>query len=105
MEHISLCGYAAWPNRILITLDLKNKRVVEMRHYSIYGHELPIYQQSFIDSTVQALDSKADEDGFVALQAVLVEQDGIFRISKQHVSSPPGRLKRTPPAVGWEYVW
>jgi hypothetical protein len=105
MENVSLCGYACWPNRCMITLDLKNRRLVGMRHYSIYGHELPIYQQIFYDSAVQALAGKAEEDRFAALRAVLVEKDCIFQISKFHVSSPPGRLKGTPPAVGWEYDW
>lgn len=84
----------------MLTLDPKNRQLVKMRHYSIYTHELPIHQQSFFDSFLKVLASKGDEDEFAALKAVLVEEDSIFRISKFHVSSPLGRLKRTP-LVWW----
>lgn len=106
MQHVSLCGYTTWPNRMMISIDLKNRRLVSARHYSTYGHELPIYQEdSIIGSTRRALASKADEDGLAALQAVLADQDGMFQISKWQVSAPPGRLKGVAPAAGWEYDW
>lgn len=88
----------------MTTLDLNNKQLVKMRHYSIYSHNLPIYQQSFLNSAVQALASKADKDGSAAANAVLVEKDCIFLISKFNVASPLGRFK-TPLVVGWEYDW
>ncbi|KFX90598.1 hypothetical protein V495_00656 [Pseudogymnoascus sp. VKM F-4514 (FW-929)] len=104
MEHISLCGYATWPNRIMVTLDLKNRRLVSIRRYSTYGDELPIYQEERIESTRQTLASKADEDGLAALQAVIAEWDDIFRISQEYYTSPPG-MKTIEPASGWEYDW
>ncbi|KFY53309.1 hypothetical protein V496_07718 [Pseudogymnoascus sp. VKM F-4515 (FW-2607)] len=104
MEHVSLCGYSSWPNRIMITLDLKNRRFVSIRRYSTYGDELPIYQEECIDSTRQALASKADEDGLAALQAVMAEWDHLFQISRQYETSPPGMMS-IEPASGWEYDW
>lgn len=88
----------------MITVDLKNRRIAKIRHYSTYGHELMIYQQSFIDKTEQALASKADEDGLAALQALLTERDDIFHIPKWRIDTPPGSL-RIAPASGWEYDW
>lgn len=104
MEHVSLCGYASWPNRMMVSIDLKNRRILSMRRYSTYGDELPIYQEECIESTRQALASKADADGLAALQAVMAEWDHIFRISREYQTSPPGMMS-IEPASGWEYDW
>lgn len=104
MQHVSLCGYSSWPNRVMISIDLKNRQIVNIRHYSTYGDKLPIYQQEFIDSTKQALASRADADGLAVLKAVLAERDSLFQISKQYTTAPPGMMRREP-ASGWEYDW
>ncbi|KFY84918.1 hypothetical protein V498_07775, partial [Pseudogymnoascus sp. VKM F-4517 (FW-2822)] len=104
MEHVSLCGYASWPNRMMITLDLKNRRLVNIRRYSTYGHELPLYHEARTDLTRQALASKADADGLAALQAVIAENDDIFWISQRYKTSPLGMMS-IEPASGWEYDW
>ncbi|KFY10402.1 hypothetical protein V492_05042, partial [Pseudogymnoascus sp. VKM F-4246] len=106
MEHVSLCGYAAWPNRVMITLDLKNRRVVSTRHYSTYGDEIPVERENGVELTTRdALATRAGEDGFAALKAVLAVRDGMFRISKFCVSAPPGRQRGKKPMSGWEYDW
>ena len=103
MQH-SLCGYSNWPNRITISIDLKSRQIINIRHYSTYGDNLPIYKQEFIDSTKRALASKADSDGLAALKAVLTERDSLFQLSKTYRTSPPGMMRREP-ASGWEYDW
>lgn len=89
---------------MMITLDLKNRRLVNIRRYSTYGHELPLYHEARTDLTRQALASKADADGLAALQAVIAENDDIFRISQGYKTSPPGMMS-IEPASGWEYDW
>lgn len=103
MQHVSLCGYLSWPNRVMVSIDLKNRRIVSIRRYSTWGDELLI-RQDFIDSTKQALASKADADGLAALKAVLVERDDLFQISKEYITEAPG-LQRRQPASGLEYDW
>ncbi|KAL5353302.1 hypothetical protein ACLOAV_001338 [Pseudogymnoascus australis] len=98
MQHVSLCGYSAWPNRIMITIDLKNRRIVKIWRYSTYGNELPIYQQSFIDTAEQALASKADEDVLAPLQALLTERDDIFHIPKRRIDTAPGNPRMASPS-------
>lgn len=90
MQHVSLCGYSAWLNRIMITIDLKNRRIVKIRRYSTHGQELPIYQQSFIDTAEKALPSKAGEDVLAPFQALLTERDDIFHIPRRRINTPPG---------------
>ncbi|RDW85286.1 hypothetical protein BP6252_02876 [Coleophoma cylindrospora] len=104
MQHVTLCGYSTWPNRMMISIDLKNRRIDHIRHYSTYGDELPIWQQMFIDSTKQALASQAGADGLAALKAVLAVRDDIFQIPREYITAPPGMMRRQP-ASGWEYDW
>lgn len=94
----------------MISIDLKKRRVISIRHYSTYGDELPFYRHrhyeepDFIDSIKQTIDSKADADGLAVLKAVLAEYDWIFQIPVAQISGPPGFMNREP-ASGWEYDW
>jgi hypothetical protein len=90
---------------MMITIDLLNRKIGNIRHYSTYGHELPIWRQSFIDSTEKALQSEADGDGLSALQAVLARRDHLFSISSEYTTTAPGMRWDTAPASGWEYDW
>lgn len=89
----------------MISIDLKNRQVLDVRHYSTYGDELPLYQDDYIDSIRQTLASKADEDGLAALQAVLAKEgDSLFRISREYHTTLLGMISREP-ASGWEFDW
>lgn len=105
MQHVSLCGYAGWPNRMMISIDLKNRQVTDTKHYSTFGDEMPIYPslQALIESTKQALATKTD--GLIALKAILLESDSLFEIPQFCYDSPPGMKTGVEPAHGWEYDW
>jgi hypothetical protein len=89
---------------MMISIDLKNRQITNIRHYSTYGDELPINQETFIDSTKKALATEAD--GLAALRAVLLENDRLFDIPQRILySSPPGPDWGREPASGWDYDW
>ena len=76
MESVSLCGYIHWPNRVIITLDLKNRRVVGEHCYSTYGQENPWSDRwgdepSFLNTVQESLAENRDTDRLAALEAVL----------------------------------
>jgi hypothetical protein len=104
MQHISLCGYVAWPNRIKIDLDLRHCRVNSVRTYSTYGDELETYE-AFVDSICVALTANAHSNRIVALKAVLSVCDGIWDLSKEHISAPPGLSRARKPQTGPDYDW
>lgn len=110
MRQVSICGYysvdprpQAPRNRMMISIDLMVRRILNIQHYSTFGDGLPIPLQ-FIDSTKQALASKDDEYAHTALKFVLVDRDGHFRIPHFfRVSSAlnPSRTRREL-AYGWD---
>ncbi|PVH78876.1 hypothetical protein DL98DRAFT_589836 [Cadophora sp. DSE1049] len=107
MESVSLCGYTDWPNRVIITLDLKNRRVVKGHCYSTYGQENPWSDRwddepSFLDTVKKTLAENRDADGLAALEAVLALCDCIYQIPGEYFNGPPG-MQRLEPAAGWEY--
>ena len=104
MQHVSLCGYQAWPNRMKIDLDLKERTVTQARTYSTYGDELPTYHV-FIERIQEALSCEANHDAFHALEAVLRVSDSIWNLSPQHVSAPPGMSRARQPRSGPEFDW
>lgn len=107
MESVSLCGYTNWPNRVIITLDLKNRRVVKGHCYSTYGEEncWSDYwddKPSFLDTVQKLLAENRHADGLAALEAVLTLCDCIYQIPGGYHNGPPG-MKTVKPAAGWEY--
>ncbi|KAF2162222.1 hypothetical protein M409DRAFT_27228 [Zasmidium cellare ATCC 36951] len=104
MRHVSLCGYAAWPNRIMITVDLKSRKAVAVKEYSTYGDQLPLHRDE-VRSVEETLERSSRKDGLAALKALLVEYDWMFDLHTQHISAPPGMSRLRKPMEGPEYDW
>tara|TARA_R110002060_G_scaffold13306_7_gene18910 strand:+ start:796 stop:1137 length:342 start_codon:yes stop_codon:yes gene_type:complete len=107
MESVSLCGYIHWPNRVIITLDLKNRRVVGEHCYSTYGQENPWSDRwgdepSFLNTVQESLAENRDTDRLAALEAVLKLCDCIYQIPGEYYNGPP-EMQKLKPAAGWEY--
>lgn len=104
MHWVSLCGYSSWPNRMMISINLKKREIISVGHHDTYGDELPIYQDIYVDSLRQVLASKSEFDCLEALKALLAEVDYLFHIETEYKTSPPG-MQRRQPASGWDYDW
>ncbi|KAF1841661.1 uncharacterized protein K460DRAFT_344705 [Cucurbitaria berberidis CBS 394.84] len=104
MRHVSLCGYVAWPTRIMIDVDLKHRSITQVRSYSTYGDELKTYEV-FVERIQAALTAEAHSDGITVLKSVLLVCDGIWTLSKEHVSAPPGLSRLRKPRSGPDYDW
>lgn len=88
----------------MVTLDLKNRQVTAVKEYSMYGDLLPEYE-GITRAEEGALRESRDENGFTALKAVLAKCDGIYDLSTEHISAPPGISKTRKPMEGPEYDW
>lgn len=105
MENVSLCGYYYWPSRVMITLDLKARKLIGVRHYSTYGNNLSHYSERWIERTQEVLRRTKREDGTLALLAVVEEHKGLFEIQSEYIGASPGVRDDRMPASGWEYDW
>ncbi|KAF2877064.1 hypothetical protein BDV95DRAFT_643867 [Massariosphaeria phaeospora] len=104
MRRVSLCGYQAWPNRIMIDVDLKDRSIGAVRAYSTYGDELEVYQD-WVDSIHAVLAAEGHVNGLTALKAVMAVCDGIWDLQTEHISAPPGLSRARKPQSGPEYDW
>ncbi|KAK4508331.1 hypothetical protein PRZ48_002069 [Zasmidium cellare] len=104
MEYVSLCGYTDWPNRIMITVNLKSRKAVAAKDYSIYGDILSTCED-VTRSVEEVLERNPEQDGFATLKALLTEYDWMFDLPTEHISAEPGFLKNGKLMEGPEYEW
>lgn len=104
MEHVSLCGYGGWPNRMVLTIDLTSWRIVNVWNYSTYGDDFPVGEnvQKMIDSTNKRLKDIAVEDGLAAILHVLNQWEFLFQIPRLRIECAPG-IQNREPASGWDF--
>ncbi|GIZ47197.1 hypothetical protein CKM354_001029600 [Cercospora kikuchii] len=112
IQRITLCGYVCWPDRIMIHIDLKARKITGSRHYTTYGDDIvdpPSWAHFNIEKSREALEDREHEDGFEALEAVIQASDTIWRMvdDRDAIARPlgMGHIQQRQIAHGWEFDW
>lgn len=110
MQHVSICGYGEdWPIRYMISLDLKEREVLNVKRYTTYGDEPYSGVKPAFRGELQAVLSEKEKerrDGLETLEVLLSRLDWMFEIpSWQEDDIPEGYDPERLLGEGWEFEW